>query len=64
MFCFSLSIEMGSNFRDEFLKASSGSGLFETNGSKVFFFGAGNDDSDIVAGFGYSFGGSGSYFYG
>lgn len=64
IFCFSLSIEIGSSLSDEFLKASSGSGLFETNGSKVFFLGTGNDFSGIAAGFGYSFGGSGSFFYG
>ena len=44
--------------------SSTGSGLFETRGSRVFFLGAGasNTGAGEVYGFGCSFTGSGSFF--
>ena len=63
IFSFSLSIEIGSSLSDEFLLISSGSGLLETKGSRVLFYGFAKLCT-TDAGFGYSFGGSGSLYKG
>ena len=49
-FIFSLSIDIGSSFKEEFFCSSiEGSGLLETSGSSVFFLGAGASKTDFVS---------------